>query len=120
MLQAARMVPRHVMRYNPRQHNDSDSHESPVHPGTVQVVGSHHDVVHVARKPGHHDHGDVNHDEAEEAQHIQEVDATVPTAFRQTDGRTKENGSPLPVTWRFRSGLPATEDEEDAEICDLL
>src|SRR5690348_16887480 len=76
MLNPAWMVPRKVVRHDPREHDYADSHESKPHSNGLQIVRTHHNVVHVARKSSHHDQSHVYDQECQEAEHRQEMDRT--------------------------------------------
>ena len=59
---------------HPREHDYPNSNESPHNSHTAQIVGAHHDVVHVAGKSRHDHQHDVDNDEAQKSEHVQKVD----------------------------------------------
>ena len=76
MLQGSWVVPGNVVRNNPCEQHHSNADESQIHSGGLLVIGSHHDVVHVARETGHDDQRDVNDKKCQKAEHREEVDRT--------------------------------------------
>jgi len=66
--------PGDVVCSDPKQQHDSDPDEPQDHAGRPKIIGSEHDVVHIALKAGQRNKGDMDHNEADEPDENQEVD----------------------------------------------
>ena len=108
------------MRHDPREDDHADAHKPQIHAQMPLIIGAHHDVVHIPRKPGHHDQRDVHHEKRQETEHGEEVDGPgrlpaakdprVPGKAVHHGGRHGDTGG---------DGQRA-EDKEDREIGNLL
>ena len=73
MLQHARLMPGEIVRDDPAKHHDANAHKAQPDSRAARVIGAEHDVVHVAREPGHDHQGDVHDQKREKAEHGEEV-----------------------------------------------
>ena len=74
VLQSTRVVPRDVVRHDPRDDDHAYSDKTQIHAQMSLIIGAEHNVVHIARESSHHNQRDVYDEECKEAEHRQEVD----------------------------------------------
>src|SRR6185437_3400076 len=120
MLQKTRIYPRDIMRGYPRERDHSNANEAQDHSPVVQIVGAHHDVIHVANKAGHHDQRHMYDDEGKETEHREEVNRArgLPAAkhlripVEVIDCRRRHGDTGEDCRW--------AKNKDDGEIGDLL
>ncbi len=108
------------MRRKPREDDHPDADKAQIHAQMSLIIGAQHDVIHVARKSGHHDQSDVHHKECKETEHGEEVDGPgrLPAAKDpRVPGKMVHHGR---RHGDAGSNGQRAEDKDDCEIRNLL